>query len=510
MRSAPGVAAVRITTEIVNEGSAPVELRAVTSLATSIGVPADRLDLYAGQSQWLGENRWTGRPLRDAGLVDLGLAFHGQDQRGRLVRHGHSSWSTGGDLPVGMLVDRDTGRGWGWQIEHNGPWTWEIGERRDGPYLALLGPCDEPHQWGLTLRPGERFETVPVALVLADGGLDGVAAELTAYRRVLRRSRGDAAPVVFNDFMNTLMGDPTTERLLPLIAAAAEVGADVFCVDAGWYDDSTHWWDAVGEWRPSTTRFPGGLGEVIDAIRNAGMVPGLWLEPEVVGVRSPLAGQLPAAAFLTRGGAPVVEHGRLHLDLRHPAARAHLDGVVDRLVADFGIGYVKLDYNITAGPGTDAGTPYPGHGLLESGRAYLSWLDGVLARHPDLLLENCASGAMRQDYALLSRLHLQSTSDQQEFLRYPPIAAAAFLSILPEQAGNWAYPQPEMSDEEIRFTLTTGMLGRLYLSGHLDRMTGSSARSSPRRYAPIATCSRRSTRPPRSGPPAYPAGPTRG
>jgi alpha-galactosidase len=277
--------------------------------------------------------------------------------------------------------------------------------------------------------------------------------------------------VVFNDYMNTLMGNPTTEKLLPLIDAAAEAGADCFCVDAGWYDEDGHWWDSVGEWQPSSWRFPGGLGEVTGRIRERGMVPGIWLEPEVVGVRSPLAGRLPEEAFFRRDGARVVEHGRYHLDLRHPAAREHVTAVVDRLVAEFGIGFFKFDYNIMPGPGTDTGGTAPGHGLLEHNRAHLAWLDDLLARHPDLLIENCASGAMRMDYAMLSRLHLQSTSDQQNPLLYPPIAAAAPASILPEQAGNWAYTQPEMPVEEAAFTLATGVLGRLYLSGYLNRMT---------------------------------------
>jgi alpha-galactosidase len=76
------------------------------------------------------------------------------------------------------------------------------------------------------------------------------------------------------------------------------------------------------------------------------------------------------------------------------------------------------------------------------------------------------------DYALLARLQLQSTSDQQQHALYPPIAAAAPLSVLPEQAASWAYPQPGMSAEETAFTLCTGLAGRLYLSGHLDRMDG--------------------------------------
>ncbi|MDQ0664503.1 hypothetical protein QFZ35_003001 [Arthrobacter ulcerisalmonis] len=313
---------------------------------------------------------------------------------------------------------------------------------------------------------------MPAALAISRDGLQGALAQMTAHRRALRGpifSR--QPPVIYNDFMNTLMGDPSTERLLPLVTAAADAGADIFCIDAGWYDDTTDWWDAVGEWQPSTARFPNGLSEVTDAISSSGMGVGLWLEPEVVGVRSPVAASLPEEAFLQRRGVRIVEHGRYHLDFRHPAARAHLDETVDRLVADFNTVYFKLDYNITAGTGTDLGASSSGAGLLGHNRGYLDWLDGVKARHPQVIIENCASGAMRQDYALLARLDLQSTSDQQDPLLYPPIAANAFLSVLPEQAANWSYPQPEMDDEEIRFTLATGMLGRMCLSGFLDRMT---------------------------------------
>jgi alpha-galactosidase len=39
--------------------------------------------------------------------------------------------------------------------------------------------------------------------------------------------------------MDTLEGDPTEAKLLPLIAAAAAVGCEYFCIDAGWYDDTS-------------------------------------------------------------------------------------------------------------------------------------------------------------------------------------------------------------------------------------------------------------------------------
>jgi alpha-galactosidase len=78
---------------------------------------------------------------------------------------------------------------------------------------------------------------------------------------------------------------------------------------------------------------------------------------------------------------------------------------------------------------------------------------------------------MRMDYAMLSRLHLQSTSDQEHPLLYAPITAAAPAAVLPEQAGHWAYPVSGTTREEFTFALVNGIPGRLYLSGHLNHMT---------------------------------------
>ncbi len=477
LRAPLGVPAFQAWTTVRVTGSEPVTLHAVSSLATGAFRPgpggADGIDVLWAETDWLAEGRWQRRPLRERRLPDVDLAAHGQPPRGALVLASHGSWSSGEYLPAGVLADTASGRAWAFQLEHNGAWRWEAGERLDGVYLALHGPGDADHQWRHTLEPGQEFRSVPAALAVGDGGLEPAVAALTEYRRAIVRPHPDRAalPVVFNDYMNTLDGDPTTERLLPLVDAAARAGAEYFCIDAGWYDEDGTWWDSVGAWEPSATRFPNGLGEVTARIRAAGMRPGLWLEPEVVGVRSPLAQSLPADAFFQRDGRRQAEHGRYHLDLRHPAAIAHLDATVDRLVDEFGIGYFKLDYNINPGAGTDAKADAPGAGLLAHNRAHLRWLEGVLDRHPDLVLENCGSGGMRTDYALLARLQLQSTSDQQNPLRYPPIAAAAPMAVLPEQSASWAYPQPEMTDEEIAFTVTTGLLGRLYLSGHLNRMT---------------------------------------
>ncbi len=473
LQALAGAGVLRAAVRLDNAGTGPVAVEAVTSLlAAHAGADPDGLDLYWADNDWLAENRWRRRPVREL-LPDTDGVVHPAPPRGCFARTGAGGWSTGRHLPMGALIDRRDGRGWCWQIEHNGPWHWQVGEYRGGVYLALLGPTDAEHQWRQVLRPGESFETVPAAIAVTTGGFDGAVAALTRYRRAVRRPHPDhtTLPVVFNDYMNTLMGDPSTERLLPLVDAAAKVGAEYFCIDAGWYAEAGEtWWTTVGAWSPSRTRFPGGIELVLDRIRAAGMVPGLWLEPEVVGVDSPMAGDLPAGAFFRRAGVRVAEEGRYHLDLRHPAAVAHLDRVVDRLVGGLGVGYLKLDYNLNIGPGTDDGGS-AGAGLLGHNRALLAWLDRVLDRYPELVIENCASGAMRADPAMLARTQVQSTSDQQNPLRYPPIAAAAPAAIPPEQCANWAYPQPTDTPDGIAFTLCTALLGRLYLSGHLDGMS---------------------------------------
>ena len=498
-----GAPAVRVRTTIALEDDAePVTLWAVTSLATGAVVSDDLndLEIWSAESSWSAENRWSSVPLRAEGLALLRQDARGETSRNRIARTSTSTWSSGIHNPIGAVTRRSSGRTLAWQIEHNGAWHWEVGEKPDwdrgatpiesrvrssepygpprgdhsgdGAYVALLGPEDADHQWTYLLTPTTPFTTVPVTITVSDS-LEDALGNLALHRRSARRphERGDALPVIFNDYMNTLEGDPTEAKLLPLIDAAARVGAEYFCIDAGWYDDSAGWWASVGDWEPSTLRFEHGLPHVLQHIVQRGMVPGLWMEPEVVGVTSRAAVELPDEAFLRRHGERIREHQRYFLDMRSPVARAYLDATVDRLIGELGVGFFKFDYNVTPGSGPDTDAPSTGHALLLHNRALVDWLNALLDRHPDLIIENCGSGAMRSDFAMLQTLQLQSTSDQQDVLLYPAIAVGALGHILPEQAGNWAYPQPTMSDEEIVFAMAAGLAGRLYLAGVLSGMT---------------------------------------
>lgn len=456
--------AVAAVTTVRNTGAEPHRIDYVSSL--NISAPAQ--SVHIPYNTWFAEFRWRTLSTMDAGFVDTGLKPGSISGRNRFAVDAFGSWSTGNHLPMGAITG--DGRTWLWQIEHNGAWHWELTDLGGDLQVSVSGPTEAEHQCAIELPPGGQFVSVPVALAISSNGLTGALADLTEYRRAIRRPNRDNAelPVIFNDYMNCLMGDPTTEKLLPLIDAAASVGAEYFVIDAGWYSETDNWWPTVGAWQPSTRRFPAGLNEVTDRIHDRGMVPGLWLEPEVVGVESPVADQLPTEAFFHRHGKRIAEAGRYQLDYRHPAVIEYMDAVIDRLVADFGVGYFKFDYNINIGPGTG---DFPGAGLLGHNRAYSAWLDGLFARHQDLVIENCSSGGMRVDYSQLRRMSIQSTSDQQDPLRYVPIAAAAPSAVTPEQAAIWAYPQPSYADELNVVTLVNALLGRIHLSGRIDLMT---------------------------------------
>jgi len=271
--------------------------------------------------------------------------------------------------------------------------------------------------------------------------------------------------------MNCLWADPTTEKELPLINAAAKADADYFVIDAGWYAElKEKWWDAIGLWQPSASRFPNGIMEPLNAIRKKGMKPGLWLEIELAGVKSPLVNK-PDDWFFMRHGKRINEGGRYFLDFRNPEVKQHANEVIDRMLKEYGIEYIKRDYNCSALFGTEFNASSAGQGMMENTRAVYNWIDSIHIRYPNLVLENCSGGGMRMDYEALSRHQVQSSSDQGNYKKYPSIIVGELAAVLPEQLAAWAYPLASASATEASFNMVTAMLCRIHLSGELDKLS---------------------------------------
>ena len=472
-----GISVVRSWTEVKNVGEEAQGLEYVSSFAlTGIEkeglLPRDeKMEVWIPHNSWQREMQWERYSFPQLGLAQSQPV---ETQRSSKVigATNTGNWSTKEYLPMGYLANRETKSNLFWQIEHNGSWHWEISDQEGHFYLQLSGPTETESHWWKNLKPGETFVTVPVSVGSTLGEFDEAMGELTRYRRAIRRKNEDNEKlcVIFNDYMNCLWGNPTSEKEWPLIDAAARAGCEYFCVDAGWYS-AGFWWDNVGEWLPSYERFPNGLEEVMDAIRAKRMIPGVWLEIEVMGIKCPKAARVHPDWFFTRHGKKVHDRSRWQLDFRNPEVIAHANEVIDRLVNQYHVGYIKMDYNIEPGIGTELNADSVGDGLLGHERAYLAWLDSVFARYPDLIIENCSSGGLRIDYAMLSRYSIQSTSDQEDYLHYATIAANAPAGLTPEQSAIWSYPMNGGNREEAIFNMVNAVLMRIHQSGHLANIS---------------------------------------
>lgn len=479
-----GQSFVRSQVTVRNDASADVVLYQAPSMVIGgLGRSAEWWNDYQvswSNSSWFREAQWVTRNLPEVGIDNYGTLGHFQPEgisgldcsMHTFSLSNHSTFSTQRYLPMGMLKKRDQSETWLWQIENNGSWAWEMGDWRDNIYVALSGPNNNDHDFRERLAPGGTFTTVPVSIAHIYGDEQEAFGALTQYRRHTRRKHADNEnlPIIFNDYMNCLMGDPTDEKILALVDPVAKSGADFFVIDCGWYADDSNWWDDVGEWLPSKRRFPMGFDKLLGKIREAGLRPGLWLEPEVIGVRNVMAGKLPRECFFERDGHRITEKGRYQLDFRHPEVIKHLNEVVDRCVKEYGAGYFKFDYNIEVTQGTDVNCSSSGSGQLEHQRAYLDWVNKIFDRFPDLVIESCSSGAQRMDYAMLNVHPLQSTSDQQYPELYAAISVGVPTAVTPEQSASWAYPQPDWTDEMNALTVVNSILGRIHLSGRLDMM----------------------------------------
>ena len=479
-----GLPVVRRHVEISNTGKDPVGIEYLSSamlhgLADPVQYDSE-LKIWLAYNSWMAEGQWHSFRPSELGFVENMRTSWSQASAASV-----GSWSTEKYLPMAVVENTKLGVAWFWQIEHNGSWYWEVsnlserGIRASDVYAYLGGPDQLHSQAWKNLEPGQTYTTVPVAIGSVVGGFREAVQALTSYREQIcvrkRPAQHLTCPVIFNDYMNCLWGDPTEEKELPLIDAAAEAGCEYFVIDAGWYaEQNEDWSSTVGAWLPSKTRWPRGIRFVLDRIREKGMIPGLWLEPEVAGKHSTLE-EKPDSWFFMRHGRRLIKNSRLLLDFRNSEVRGYLDAVVERLIKEYGVGYIKMDYNTDTLEGTAQNADSLGQGLLEHNRAVLSWLDGLLDRYPELVIENCGSGGGRMDYGMLSHTQLQSCTDQEEYLRLPAIVTGASAGVVPSQLAIWSYPRQGADADQASFNMVTAMLLRIHQSGHLANLDSPAA-----------------------------------
>jgi alpha-galactosidase len=122
------------------------------------------------------------------------------------------------------------------------------------------------------------------------------------------------------------------------------------------------------------------------------------------------------------------------MDFSKSEVRQWARGVLDRLVREAGIAWVKVDFNIDIGDEFDASG---GDRLYNHVRAYYAWLDELRAAYPNLIVENCSSGGLRFDLGILAHTHTTWLSDQVLPQPSAQLAWGCTMEFAPSVCNHW-------------------------------------------------------------------------
>ena len=425
-----------------------------------------RLKVHRFRSAWSAEGRYECRGIEELHLERSWSGAGAFSERfGQLGTMPVRRW-----FPFVAVEDAGAGVLWGAQLAWAGSWQMEVFRQHDD--MAISGGLADREfgHWMKTLQPGETLESPPATIACVRGDLDELCDRLTAMQDAavnLQPAVEQDLPVVFNEWCTT-WGDPSDEKLCAIADRLKGSGVRYLVIDAGWYKGGdTDWSSGHGDWNPSEALFPNGLKAAADAIRERGLIPGLWFEMETVGSQS--AAFKLGKHFITRDGIPVTVRERRFWDLNDPVAIGYLTGKVIDLLENCGFGYLKVDYNETAGLGCDH-PDSQGEGLRRQIEGTYRFFDRIRERLPELVIENCSSGGHRLEPSMLARTAMSSFSDAHELVEIPLIAANMHRLILPRQNQIWAVLHPHDSLQRIRYSLAATFLGRMCLSGGITEL----------------------------------------
>ena len=377
----------------------------------SVTLPSAPYEAYTQYSLWGDENRGHWAAL---------------DGRGILLTHANAR-TTEGNTPYIALRQLGRPEGVALHVLPIGDWRIRV---QPLPYSNTmpkvrvdLGISDEA--LAFRLQPGEEWELPQVILQhfkdfeLASGQLHRfILNNMDIPRRPM--------PVEFNTWLDTY-SNLDVPRLREQLKAAKEIGCEIFVIDAGWFGPTGPGWQAVGDWRERDDgAFFGKMKEFADEVRAAGLGFGIWTEPERFFEKAPVVLEHPDWFIPVKSG-----HKCCRIDLENPAAYEYQKRTLLDLIEKYDLKYMKTDMN------TQQGIDDTGAAHYRYSKLYYQLIDEIRALHPDFIIENCASGALRTDLESIKHFDIAFPSDNGNPFAQNDILAGFWYRFLPGQLMKW-------------------------------------------------------------------------
>lgn len=307
--------------------------------------------------------------------------------------------------PMMILAEKETtedkGNCYAMSFVYSGCFQGEVLKDQLNQTRMMLGLQEEAFRY--PLETGEMFQAPEVILSYSSEGMNRLSQNLHhCIRQHICRGKykEEIRPILINSWEAAYF-DFTGDTIYELAKAAKEVNIDMLVMDDGWFgkrdDDNSR----LGDWFVNEKKLGGTLGNLIKRINDLGVKFGIWIEPEMVSEDSDLYRKHPDWALTVPGRNPVRSRNQLVLDF---SRKEVVDEIYDQIckVLDQGnIEYVKWDMNRSLMDVYSSVTRDQGRVLHDYVLGLYDFLERLVQRYPNLLIEGCSGGGGRFDAGMM-------------------------------------------------------------------------------------------------------------
>ena len=307
--------------------------------------------------------------------------------------------------PMMILAEKETtenkGNCYAMSFVYSGCFQGEVLKDQLNQTRMMLGLQEEAFRY--PLETGEMFQAPEVILSYSSEGMNRLSQNLHhCIRQHICRGKykEEIRPILINSWEAAYF-DFTGDTIYELAKAAKEVDIDMLVMDDGWFGKRDDDNSGLGDWFVNEKKLGGTLGNLIKRINDLGVKFGIWIEPEMVSEDSDLYRKHPDWALTVPGRNPVRSRNQLVLDF---SRKEVVDEIYDQIckVLDQGnIEYVKWDMNRSLMDVYSSVTRDQGRVLHDYVLGLYDFLERLVQRYPNLLIEGCSGGGGRFDAGMM-------------------------------------------------------------------------------------------------------------